>query len=127
MRRGQPWVLIAICWALSMSACDVKAMTGNGIASLGAQVDIKLRPGVSLDDPLGFLPSDLLASVRSVVPLTTLAKPELERIGAARMARWFRLELTPGTDADTFISELVTFDAVETAERAPEPAPDPGG
>ena len=107
---------------LNVASCDVSVVPGGA----GPLVDVKLRAGVSLDDPLDRLPDRLRASVRRISPLFTLDAAERDRIGASEMARWFRLELVAGTDVDRFVAELAALDFVEVAERFPELAPDPG-
>jgi hypothetical protein len=86
-------------------------------------VDVKFRPGVALDEPLLLLPPELRKQVSNAAPLVTLDPSELDRIGAARMARWFRLELLPAADVDAFLAALRQLESVETAERTPKPAP----
>lgn len=87
-----------------------------------ATVDVKFREGVSLDSPLRLLPLELRAQVTRAVPLVTLPASELERVGAARMARWYRLTLAPNADVDAFLDALTRVDSVATAERSPKPA-----
>lgn len=107
--------------AVHSSACDPP----TGPPEVGPRVDVKFRAGVVLDEPLQLLPSRLRTPIKRISPLVTLSKEELERIGAERMARWFRLELAPGTDISRFMAELRALETVEVVEQAPEPAPDP--
>jgi len=89
------------------------------------RIDVKMRAGTALEEPLQVLPQTLRKRVKRISPLITLGKKDRERIGADAMARWFRLELAPGTDVSDFLARLRALDAVETAERAPAPSPDP--
>lgn len=107
--------------AVHSSACDPP----TGPPEVGPRVDVKFRAGVVLDEPLQLLPSRLRTPIKRISPLVTLSKEELERIGAERMARWFRLKLAPGTDISRFMAELRALETVEVVEQAPEPAPDP--
>ena len=107
--------------AVHSSACDPP----TGPPEVGPRVDVKFRAGVVIDEPLQLLPSRLRTPIKRISPLVTLSKEELERIGAERMARWFRLELAPGTDISRFMAELRALETVEVVEQAPEPAPDP--
>ena len=107
--------------AVHSSACDPP----TGPPEVGPRVDVKFRAGVVLDEPLRLLPRRLRTPIKRISPLVTLSKEELERIGAERMARWFRLELAPGTDISRFMAELRALETVEVVEQAPEPAPDP--
>lgn len=107
--------------AVHSSACDPP----TGPPEVDPRVDVKFRAGVVLDEPLQLLPSRLRTPIKRISPLVTLSKEELERIGAERMARWFRLELAPGTDISRFMAELRALETVEVVEQAPEPAPDP--
>jgi hypothetical protein len=86
-------------------------------------VDVKFRSGVSLDEPLLLLPPELRAQATRATPLVTLHPGELDRLGAARMGRWFRLTLVPGVDVKAFLEALRRLDQVESAEPAPRPAP----
>lgn len=107
--------------AVHSSACDPP----TGPPEVGPRVDVKFRAGVVIDEPLQLLPSRLRTPIKRISPLVTLSKEERERIGAERMARWFRLELAPGTDISRFMAELRALETVEVVEQAPEPAPDP--
>ena len=97
----------------------------TGPPRVGPRVDVKFRAGVVLDEPLQLLPHRLRTPIKRISPLITLSKKERARIGAERMARWFRIELTPGTDISRFMTELRALETVEVVEQAPEPAPDP--
>jgi hypothetical protein len=90
---------------------------------MGPKVDVRFRAGTQLDDPAALLPASLRVAVVGVAPLVN--REATERLNAERMARWFRLELAPGTKVAEFVSALAALDVVEVAERVPEPAPDP--
>ena len=112
---------VLLLLAVHSSSCDPP----TGPPEVGPRVDVKFRAGVVLDEPLQLLPRRLRTPIKRISPLVTLSKEELDRIGAERMARWFRLELAPGTDIGRFMAELRALETVEVVEQAPEPAPDP--
>jgi len=107
--------------AVHSSACDPP----TGPPEIGPRVDVKFRAGVVLDEPLQLLPRRLRTPIKRISSLVTLSKEERRRIGAEGMARWFRIELTAGTDISRFMAELRALETVEVVEQAPEPAPDP--
>ena len=130
------WALVAmvfcvahvpLCNGESSPSVDVGGCAGGNVEAREAElrVDVKFRAGEPLDAPLQLLPPELRVSVESINPLVTADMRELDRIGASHMARWFRLELDPGTDACNFLSRLRELDAVETAEQVSEHTPDP--
>ena len=107
--------------AVHSSACDPP----TGPSEVGPRVDVRFRAGVVLDEPLQLLPRRLRTPIKRISPQVTVSKEECETIGAERMARWFRLELVPGTDISRFMAELRALETVEVVEQAPEPAPNP--
>ena len=119
-------IRLLIAGVLSVLAVHSSAFDPpTGPSKAGPRVDVKFRAGVILDEPLQLMPRRLRTPIKRISPLVTLSKEERERIGAERMARWFRLELAPGTDISRFMAELRALETVEVVEQAPEPAPDP--
>jgi hypothetical protein len=115
--------LLSLAVGGGASACAGGDGKSGGESGMGPQVDVRFKAGTQLDDPARLLPASLRASVVSVAPLVN---PEAAgRLNAERMARWFRLELAPGTAVAEFVPALAALDVVEVAERVPEPAPDP--
>ena len=121
MRRLLLIAGILFFWAPNGAGCDAPTASGGA----GPRIDVKFRAGTALDEPIRVLPSHLRKPVKRISPLITLSEQERDRIGAREMARWFRLELDPGTDVRDFLVRLRALDAVETAEQAPEHTPDP--
>jgi hypothetical protein len=88
-------------------------------------IDIKFSSSTDISKSENLLPSSLMKSVSSIVPLFSLSDEQLQRIDASELKLWMRITLKPNVNSQIFLKELLSLPNVDTADFTSLPAPPP--